>query len=224
MILSLYIPRILPLALAATTATAALAVSIVGAVRWQHAHWVLAGYSVSVAFVVGTAATLVAASAIRREHEGAIKRERADLVQWVESYPPGFDQPYENAVQDTLRRARLTRSLLMDRGAVPEAAKLTEAISLLERDPTRLRTARAGLELAQAVTSPEFIRVNLCEEVRLDSKTELVVAADVASRLGVSRARVSVLSKRSDFPTPIGRLGRSDVWRASSAGLERVVA
>jgi hypothetical protein len=34
-----------------------------------------------------------------------------------------------------------------------------------------------------------------------------------ADRLRISRARVSVLTNRSDFPRPVGRLGRSDVWR-----------
>jgi predicted DNA-binding transcriptional regulator AlpA len=52
--------------------------------------------------------------------------------------------------------------------------------------------------------------------VRIDSRTELVVAADIAKRLGISRARVSVLARRSDFPRPVGRLGRSDVWRWAS--------
>jgi predicted DNA-binding transcriptional regulator AlpA len=52
--------------------------------------------------------------------------------------------------------------------------------------------------------------------VRIDSRTELVVAADIAERLGISRARVSVLVSRSDFPRPVGRLGRSDVWRWTS--------
>jgi predicted DNA-binding transcriptional regulator AlpA len=52
--------------------------------------------------------------------------------------------------------------------------------------------------------------------VRIDSRTELVVAADIAARLGISRARVSVLATRSDFPRPVGRLGRSDVWRWAS--------
>ena len=49
--------------------------------------------------------------------------------------------------------------------------------------------------------------------VRVDARTELVIAADIAERLGISRARVSVLASRSDFPKPVGRLGRSDVWR-----------
>jgi len=40
--------------------------------------------------------------------------------------------------------------------------------------------------------------------VRIDSRTELVVAADIAERLGISRARVSVLASRSDFPRPVG--------------------
>jgi predicted DNA-binding transcriptional regulator AlpA len=52
--------------------------------------------------------------------------------------------------------------------------------------------------------------------VRIDSRTELVVAADIAARLSISRARVSVLSSRSDFPRAVGRLGRSDVWRWTS--------
>jgi predicted DNA-binding transcriptional regulator AlpA len=52
--------------------------------------------------------------------------------------------------------------------------------------------------------------------MRVDAKTELVVAADIAERLRISRARVSVLAKRSGFPRPVGRLGRSDVWRWTS--------
>jgi predicted DNA-binding transcriptional regulator AlpA len=49
--------------------------------------------------------------------------------------------------------------------------------------------------------------------MRVDARTELVIAADIAQRLQISRARVSVLTSRSDFPHPVGRLGRSDVWR-----------
>jgi predicted DNA-binding transcriptional regulator AlpA len=52
--------------------------------------------------------------------------------------------------------------------------------------------------------------------VRVDAQTELVIAADIAERLGISRARISVLASRADFPTPVGRLGRSDVWRWAS--------
>jgi predicted DNA-binding transcriptional regulator AlpA len=52
--------------------------------------------------------------------------------------------------------------------------------------------------------------------MRLDGRTELVVAADIAARLGLSRARVSVLATGPGFPRPLGRLGRSDVWRWSS--------
>ena len=52
--------------------------------------------------------------------------------------------------------------------------------------------------------------------MRVDARTELVIAADIAERLGISRARVSVLATRSDFPRPVGRLGRSDVWRWTS--------
>ena len=49
--------------------------------------------------------------------------------------------------------------------------------------------------------------------MRVDARTELVIAADIAERLRISRARVSVLASRSDFPRPVGRLGRSEVWR-----------
>ena len=52
--------------------------------------------------------------------------------------------------------------------------------------------------------------------MRIDSRTELVIAADIAERLRISRARVSVLTSRSDFPRPVGRLGRSEVWRWAS--------
>jgi predicted DNA-binding transcriptional regulator AlpA len=52
--------------------------------------------------------------------------------------------------------------------------------------------------------------------MRIDAQTELVVAADIAERLRISRARVSVLAKRPGFPRPVGRLGRSDVWRWTS--------
>jgi predicted DNA-binding transcriptional regulator AlpA len=52
--------------------------------------------------------------------------------------------------------------------------------------------------------------------MRVDAKTELVVAADIAARLGLSRARVSVVVSGPGFPRPLGRLGRSNVWRWSS--------
>jgi prophage regulatory protein len=52
--------------------------------------------------------------------------------------------------------------------------------------------------------------------VRLDGKTELVIAADIARRLGISKQRVGVLAAGQDFPKPVGMLGRSQVWRWSS--------
>jgi predicted DNA-binding transcriptional regulator AlpA len=52
--------------------------------------------------------------------------------------------------------------------------------------------------------------------VRLDAKTELVIAADIARRLGISKQRVGVLAAGTGFPDPIGTLGRSHVWRWSS--------
>jgi predicted DNA-binding transcriptional regulator AlpA len=52
--------------------------------------------------------------------------------------------------------------------------------------------------------------------MQIDARTELVIAADIADRLRISRARVSVLATRPAFPRPVGRLGRSDVWRWTS--------
>ena len=52
--------------------------------------------------------------------------------------------------------------------------------------------------------------------MHVDAHTELVIAADIAERLRISRARVSVLVNGSGFPRPVGRLGRSDVWRWAS--------
>jgi len=52
--------------------------------------------------------------------------------------------------------------------------------------------------------------------MRLDARTELVIAADIARRLGVSKQRVGVLARQSGFPSPVGALGRSQVWRWSS--------
>jgi predicted DNA-binding transcriptional regulator AlpA len=64
-----------------------------------------------------------------------------------------------------------------------------------------------------------LIHDNLCgyaSRVRLDGKTELVIAADIARRLGISKQRVGVLASGSGFPEPVGMLGRSQVWRWSS--------
>lgn len=52
--------------------------------------------------------------------------------------------------------------------------------------------------------------------MRLDSNTELVIGADIARRLGISPQRVNVLASASGFPNPIGKLGRSLVWRWSA--------
>jgi predicted DNA-binding transcriptional regulator AlpA len=53
-------------------------------------------------------------------------------------------------------------------------------------------------------------------EVKVDARTELVIAVEIAKRLGISPQRVYVLAARSGFPKPIGMLGRSAVWRWST--------
>ena len=50
----------------------------------------------------------------------------------------------------------------------------------------------------------------------VDAHTELVIAADIAKRLGLSPQRVNVLASGPGFPKPLGKLGRSYVWRWST--------
>lgn len=49
--------------------------------------------------------------------------------------------------------------------------------------------------------------------MRLDRNTELVIATDIARRVGISPQRINVLASTPGFPRPIGKLGRSPVWR-----------
>ena len=50
----------------------------------------------------------------------------------------------------------------------------------------------------------------------VDARTDLVIAVDIANRLGISPQRVNILATGPGFPTPLGKLGRSSVWRWSS--------
>ena len=52
--------------------------------------------------------------------------------------------------------------------------------------------------------------------MRIDSRTDLVIAVDIAKRLGISPQRVNVLATGPGFPQPVGKLGRSSVWRWSA--------
>jgi len=52
--------------------------------------------------------------------------------------------------------------------------------------------------------------------MRVDSRTELVIATEIAKRIGISPQRVNVLTSGPGFPKPLGKLGRSSVWRWSS--------
>src|SRR5438445_186867 len=42
---------------------------------------------------------------------------------------------------------------------------------------------------------------------------DLVTGAEIARRLGVSRARAHQLAARPDFPAALGRIGQAKVWR-----------
>jgi predicted DNA-binding transcriptional regulator AlpA len=52
--------------------------------------------------------------------------------------------------------------------------------------------------------------------MQIDSRTELVIAVEIAKRLEISPQRVNVLASGAGFPKPLGKLGRSSVWRWSS--------
>ena len=52
--------------------------------------------------------------------------------------------------------------------------------------------------------------------MKLDSHTELVIAVDIAKRLGISPQRVNVIAANPGFPAPLGKLGRSVVWTWST--------
>jgi len=52
--------------------------------------------------------------------------------------------------------------------------------------------------------------------MHVDSRTELVIAVDIAKRLSITPQRVNVLASGPGFPKPLGKLGRSAVWRWST--------
>lgn len=74
-------------------------------------------------------------------------------------------------------------------------------------------------ELREAGAS--LTRETLPADMRIESKTELAIASDVARRLGISKQRVAILLGGAGFPEPIGTLGRSQVWRWSSVEYPR---
>lgn len=59
----------------------------------------------------------------------------------------------------------------------------------------------------EAMTTDEFDR-------RLENQTEIAGVTEVARMLGVTKQRVSSLSKRDDFPEPLAKLAAGPVWRA----------
>jgi hypothetical protein len=59
----------------------------------------------------------------------------------------------------------------------------------------------------EAMTTDGFDR-------RLENQTEIAGVTEVARMLGVTKQRVSSLSKRGDFPQPLAKLAAGPVWRA----------
>lgn len=48
---------------------------------------------------------------------------------------------------------------------------------------------------------------------RLEEQPQIAGVAEIAAMLGVSKQRVSTLSKRNDFPSPMATLASGPVWR-----------
>jgi hypothetical protein len=54
--------------------------------------------------------------------------------------------------------------------------------------------------------------------LQLGGAVDGVADADIAKLLSVSCQRMSQITRQAGFPTPIGRLGRSVVWRRRDIG------
>lgn len=72
-----------------------------------------------------------------------------------------------------------------------------------------LAIAPGATARAEVMTIEEFDR----REAEMIERRKLVGISEVARALGITKQRVSVLSKRSDFPAPLARLTSGPVWR-----------
>ncbi len=89
--------------------------------------------------------------------------------------------------------------MTVDGGRLEEAARIAS-----ERVTERVAGKIVALE---AMTTQEADRRNSVQPV-------LVGVSEIAQMLGLTRQRVSTLSKRSDFPSPLATLASGPVWRA----------
>jgi hypothetical protein len=82
-----------------------------------------------------------------------------------------------------------------------------------------IRTAAAvAMERTTARVAGHVIAVKVMTTAeadrRLSERPKLVGVTEIAQMLGISKQRVSTLSKREDFPAPIETLASGPVWRA----------
>ena len=85
------------------------------------------------------------------------------------------------------------------------AASIAEAV---EKGSATILARAPGTVIAADVSTTEEA------DRRAEQRTELVGVAEVAEMLGISRQRVTTLSKRDDFPAAVARLASGPVWRA----------
>lgn len=85
--------------------------------------------------------------------------------------------------------------------------------SLLEAGKEGLRkvleVAPGEAARAEVMTVDEFDR----REAEAEERRKLAGISEVARALGITKQRVSTLSKRTDFPAPLARLSSGPVWR-----------
>ena len=95
------------------------------------------------------------------------------------------------------------------------ASRFTATLTAAGDDPARAIDAaiakvchlvKCSAVAAAATTIEEFDR-------RAAEREELVGVAEIAAMLGISRQRVTTLSKRADFPAPRERLAAGPIWR-----------
>jgi len=133
---------------------------------------------------------------IRRQLAG----EDGVLIPWRQLLREVFDKGRRNERIDNARRMAARADFMTGgRKRLCWATRRGEALSV--------RGVRLLIQIKVADTFPI---------VQVDSRTELVIAVDIARRLDISPQRVHVLVSGPGFPRPLGKLGRSSVWRWSS--------
>lgn len=127
-------------------------------------------------------------------------------------------------VEVTLRaRAPLTEEDLFsiaEMGGVavgrPGERHLETAMTIQAARPeeaARIASQRVTERIAGTVVALEAMTVEEADR-RNETQSVLVGVSEIAKMLGLTRQRVSALSKRADFPSPLATLASGPVWRA----------